>query len=429
MGLNLNSLKNLAPTLDTPEIGSTTTVAIPTMSVQHTEDIATTTSTKESVVPPAVTPATGPKISLMKLKKASGIDAPVIQNKEEKVEEGKSVAQIEKELQAKAEGVVVNTEETPVEVVNSTIETVVIQSEASVPEKIADSSESQSIIIGMDDDSNASQEEVVTVVEEAKEFFPKFNLGNSMKIDEDLVDLNDLITIKEDGTAEIATKPEIEAIPLAETITETIVTGAEAPIEITPIESISTTEEAVAIEIAEETINTQIPTEESSIMEDTTTQEEAPIEITPISEVAEENTTPTITPEYVAEVKTELSEQRRGGFRFFAQQKTKIMAGMGIVLSISAIAFFSTSLLPTGVDKAGKTNIHEVTPPVSEDTIPTPTTDTVPPPVENPDVTTVPSTPPDYEIGKDYSVTKNTKKNIRSKALPDTASGTEVPTP
>lgn len=34
-----------------------------------------------------------------------------------------------------------------------------------------------------------------------------------------------------------------------------------------------------------------------------------------------------------------------------------------------------------------------------------------------------------YEMGRDYSVTKNTKKNIQSKISTDSFTGTEIPTP
>ena len=37
--------------------------------------------------------------------------------------------------------------------------------------------------------------------------------------------------------------------------------------------------------------------------------------------------------------------------------------------------------------------------------------------------------PANYEVGRDYSVTKNTKKNVRSKAVITTLSGSETPTP
>lgn len=67
-----------------------------------------------------------------------------------------------------------------------------------------------------------------------------------------------------------------------------------------------------------------------------------------------------LTPEYVAEVKTELSEGRRAGFRFFTQRKTKIMAGISlVVLSVSAITLLSGTFLSNSMQKTGKGNVQE----------------------------------------------------------------------
>ena len=56
--------------------------------------------------------------------------------------------------------------------------------------------------------------------------------------------------------------------------------------------------------------------------------EEAPSTETVVTEAV------SVTPEYVAEVKTELSEGRRAGFRFLVQKKTKIIAGVTVVFSL-----------------------------------------------------------------------------------------------
>ena len=63
--------------------------------------------------------------------------------------------------------------------------------------------------------------------------------------------------------------------------------------------------------------------------------------------------------EYVEEVKTDLSEQRRAGFRFLIKQRTKVLAGLSILISISIIAMVSNSFLSTTIPK-GKSNIQEV---------------------------------------------------------------------
>lgn len=66
-----------------------------------------------------------------------------------------------------------------------------------------------------------------------------------------------------------------------------------------------------------------------------------------------------ITPEYVEEVKTELSEGRRAGFRFFVKNRTKILAGIGVISSLSIMAIFSGAFINNNVHKAGKVNIQE----------------------------------------------------------------------
>ncbi len=143
------------------------------------------------------------------------------------------------------------------------------------------------------------------------------------------------------------------------------------------------------------------------------------------TEVSEDRASPIITQEYVAEVKAELSEGRRAGFRFFVQNKTKIIAGVGVLFSISAIAMFSGSFLSVDIEKSGKSNIQETivnTPPV--DVSPSDLEPILPPVMEvESDIL------PSYEIGRDYSITKNTKKNIQNKTPQDTFTGAEIPTP
>lgn len=156
-----------------------------------------------------------------------------------------------------------------------------------------------------------------------------------------------------------------------------------------------------------------------------------------LSEESSDNTAIPATPEYVAEVKAELSEQRRAGFRFFAQKKTKIMAGSLITLSLVAIALLSSPFLSESIQKSGKTNIQET---IKNGTM-GPIEASGGTDVENTgtsavtptgSVTTAPISPVEitsYEIGRDYSVAKNTKKNTRTKTSSGATSGTGAPTP
>jgi len=135
-----------------------------------------------------------------------------------------------------------------------------------------------------------------------------------------------------------------------------------------------------------------------------------------------------ITPEYVAEVKTELSEQRRAGFRFFVQKNTKIMAGVSFLI-IAIGVFFSSSLFSTDIQKSRKSNIQEVIkntpvpPVVTENT----TSGAISEPVISTDVFPLEST--NYEAGRDYTIIKNTKKNIPRNSVVESVPNAEVPTP
>lgn len=172
--------------------------------------------------------------------------------------------------------------------------------------------------------------EIVEVSEkqETKEFFPKFQIAKEMHLDKDLWDLENLIATKEQQVG--GTTPEETA-------------------------SIIPATECVLMKV--ESLDTDTSDSDSLLIQkDEKMAEET---ITPLPEVSLEKS---IAPssEYVAEVKAELSEQRRAGFRFFIQKKTKIIAGISLlILSISAVTFFSGSLLPDDIQKSGKTNIQE----------------------------------------------------------------------
>lgn len=237
-----------------------------------------------------------------------------------------------------------------------------------------DSKESQSIFLSEEVEEIKDLKSENKGVGEMKEFFPNFHVSDELDLDEDLLDLQDFVTIKEH-----------EPITSQETI------NSIANMDLPPVsEAMSTI---------------TIPEEISDNIE-------------------------MITPEYVAEVKTELSENRRAGFRFFIQKKTKIIASVSlVVISALALTLFSDSFLSTDMQKSGKSNIQEIVknPTLESTNIPEPVelseTAIEVTPVEE---TVLPSAEKiGYEAGRDYSVTKNTKKNVSSRTL----SGTEIPTP
>lgn len=187
------------------------------------------------------------------------------------------------------------------------------------------SKESQSIItINEITESKDVKQETMEVME-TKEFFPNFQIIDTMNFDEDLLDLQDFITIKEHQEPIVSA----ESILMTETISPEEVSMNTSPI---------------------------IIDEESRVMHavEIISPEESNLEIKSAVIISEEpSNNSIITPEYIAEVKTELSEGRRAGFRFFVQKKTKIMAGIGlVVLSISAIALFSGSFLGENIQKS-----------------------------------------------------------------------------
>lgn len=450
MGLNLNSLKNL-PSAGTTESSikenapsAATASQTGAVSAQDIQVAKESLVVKEQTSP---APASGPKISLMKLKKASGMETVAPAPVEVVAKEEKSVAELEKELLREEPKSIVSMADQAAETSPSTVsDTKSEEAVTDIPspaESIAldtdtqEMSESLSIMDAEVPESEQAKEEASLVQEEPKEFFPNFHITDGMKLDDDLVDLEDLITIKEHDGDEAQTIDATSIVSIADTTdTATIKEEVLDIVEISEntVPAISAVEE-VATPSSIESVSTEVSETPSSVGEEVI------------------NTPAAITPEYVAEVKIELSEQRRGGFRFFSQNKTKIVAGFGIVLSLSVVAFFSNSLMPTDVETIGKSNVQEgdreptvpVEAPIKETENDPAIDPTVPAeipadadpaiPTETP-VDIIPSVPvvvapetPDYEIGKDYNVTKNTKKNVRSKATINTASGAEMPTP
>lgn len=383
MALNLDSLKNLSTPTDTPEKAHTPWIAHSSVEATHQSSAPEATIMSPSVPLVEKTSSMRPRISLMKLKQASSGDAsdvvvePVVA--ESAISDNLSVAELEKWFTShvKIEEIVSieqETEETKVLAVPeiSTI-SAPVEAVASTPKE--DSLWSESIVIdGGEEDVSAAEE----IVAEPKEVFPNFRISNTLGLDDDLIDFQDVIS---SDTLEVP--KEIWAMQWTEIETEVPA--------LIPEENIVKHEEAMV---------------QDAVLE------EAPSTETVVTEAV------SVTPEYVAEVKTELSEGRRAGFRFLVQKKTKIIAGVTVVFSLWLIAIIWTSLFSTDVHKTGKSNIQEI-----HNAVPVTETSTgsqaVPAEIEA----------ASYEMGRDYSVTKNTKKNVRSKAVDTTLSGSGTPTP
>ena len=283
-------------------------------------------------------------------------------------------------------------EKESIESVTETIEENAI-TDISIIEEVKEEISTESVSISIPDESPSEtkeeNQEIFKIADTTKELFPNFHIANDLRIDEGLLDMQDTLTIDE---GEKAVSSEKETILEGD---KEIVSEAEIPFQK------EETEEITAVVSIEET-------------EDSQKTEEAPVtEIVSAESPAEEPSPISLSSaEYVAEVKTELSEQRRAGFRFFMHKKTKILAGVSFVLlSVSAMAFFSGSLFSIDMQKSGKSNIQETAILEPTNTV----TAEVENIVENTEVVPVIATP-SYEIGRDYSVTKNKKKNIQSKS-------------
>lgn len=384
MALNLDSLKNLSTSpVDTPEKTHTLWIAHASQEVTAHNSAPETVTMSPSSHSVEETSSMRPRLSLMKLKKASSGDVSDVVPEaivDNSLSDNLSVAELEKWFtsQVKTEEDVIISEKIEESEILPIPEISPISAQVeeipSTPKE--DSIGSQSIVIGGEEWEALDAEQVPV---EPKELFPNFRISSTVQLDDDLLDFQDVIT---SNTFEAPA----EALPK-----QSVALDVEVPLTIQE-ESVSQDEEKATIQevVSEDVVNT---------------------------ETIEPTETVSITPEYVAEIKTELSEGRRAGFRFLMQKKTKIIAGMTVVFSLSLIAIISGSLFSNDVHKTGKSNVQEV-----QNVVPAIVSTTgsqVAPGVE----------PAGYEMGRDYSVTKNTKKNVRSKPLDNTLSGSGTPTP
>ena len=390
MGLNLDSLKNLA-TPATPNISHNNSITLATHEKPSTEKPIIETLAKQSLVQAEKIPSTGPKISLMKLKQWTQAD-----NKPEMVKapiyDELSVAEIEKSSTPTTQTEWSIEEVKEIKIQQTTPEV----TEVKIPEEmvITKVQESQSISIDMLGEKEHAE---IEVIEEPKEVFPNLHVSLAMNLEDDLLEFQDIITDNDTATR------------TSNLDTKTVLIEVISEIEETSSEIITT--EAVGVAENTETIKWEIlinpkVSELPSVPKSSSEALFAAPEIV------------AITPAYIAEVKTELSEGRRAGFRFFVQQKTKIIAWVGIVSSLALIAVFSGSLLGSDIPKTGKTNVQEQAN----------NTQTEASNIEAVNTASV-IEESSYEVGRDYSVAKNTKKNVSSKNTPSTSSGTEIPTP
>lgn len=404
MGLNLNSLKNIS--LEPTNTASTeNTIVSPVTLSQKTPPSISQSTASVSPSPETKTPSVAPKISLMQLKKASGINnSPVI-----------SEVPQEQPVQTSPVEITEKISKTPVSN-NTNSEVITIQQETIInttPEQeMITPAPVESIVIeeeGVIKDSNDGQ--LITIFKqtpvitkelpqttETKEFFPNFQISNQLDLDDDLLGLDDIIT--EQGQSII---PQEKSI-LTTNNTSEVISDME-PLTDTNKESIISSEIKETIsEVAKPSTDTiaKIPSNEAMV----------------------------ITPEYVAEVKTELSEGRRAGFRFFVKNNKKIVAGVGVLFSISAIALFSSSFFGADIQQSGKSNIQEVSnvqPNITGDELLSDISETGT--ISRPETTIISVETPNYELGRDYNIVKNTKKNIQTKKSIPTASEEKTLTP
>lgn len=397
MSLNLSSLKNISAKLTNnpqeKDHAETCTTKIPLLTLEKKSEV------KNSAITPSEMQSGGaPKISLMKLKQASGIETSPILEKE-KTNETEPVTEIMmgEEESEKNKTILSTPEQGDQEEVFSVLkqEPIPLSSgEVIITEELMSSSEKPESILTIEESLPAG-----------KEFFPNFQVSGKFDLEEDLLSLGEPLYINK----------------IAEPVVSEEFTLSPSP-EDTQMEEI----EVAPVSLEEEALS--VPEEITKTEAITPLQEESLEEIVVIDvpkETLHEEIIQDVTPEYVREVKADLSEGRRAGFRFFVQKKTKIIAGVGaVLLSLSAIAFFSGSLFLSDVEKSGKSNIQERAETLQTEVVAEKPSETPLPVVaENPIVET------NYEMGRDYTVTKNTKKNIRKNTTENSFSGTETPTP
>lgn len=381
MGLNLNSLKNISASQKAPDITPpsvhTTAYQPTTMTEEKPQNIEVTPKS----LPNTKLPGTGAKFSLSKLRWEVPKDE-IIPSQELDIEDGLSVAQIEQAAMEKIEAQIHQEKITQTigEVaIKEKNEWIIDHAKIILTEKknIHDIQTSESILWDIattpelwPDEKISTQSDIAPI----KELFPNLHTRKIDDIDEDLLDLKEII-----GTDS--------------SILDTNITTQAQQID---------TQSTPIIVVAEEESSGAV----HAIQESTITWDGCQIEIW-------NRETTIITPAYVEEIKTDLSQERRAGLRFLVKNKHKIMAGIGIVFSLSIIAIFSGTMIWTEIQKSWKTNILEDT--MVNTT--KPTVQEIAPGVIN------------YEIWRDYSITKNTKKNISTKGIGDTLSGTKAITP
>lgn len=297
--LNLDSLKNR--TTSSP-IGLTSTDNEQVSIVSETVAVAPATSegAKKSPIK---------KLSLMSLKKTGEGEVSVKPMEENKTESRaqeieKPKISLKKPQAIQEEETISVKEETIVELPSE------IAQEKVVSESIISEETSESFSLTIEGNNQTEKVEEAKVEEPKKEFFPKLQSLN-------LVDFSESVDIISDSL------PTIEAVQITET---PLVTSVSTPVEVVKEEV--KTQEIESVILTEEPKNEieDTPIPETLVTEETIPQEES-LTILPTEEVAHDK-------DYVEEVKTELSSQRKAGFRFFMEKKTKILAGVGIIASI-----------------------------------------------------------------------------------------------
>ena len=209
---------------------------------------------------------------------------------------------------------------------------------ASEKTTVQDSSESSSVVVSDDTEKHSrSEQREVSKTMETKELFPNFHISDKMNFDEEILGIQNITETENGSKTETGEKIEDTIMDGEPVFVKDAVSPEEKPSNDSPVSD--KTEEVMETQAGAD-IFEQKP--EVEAMEETTVSADDAVDSTVVP-----------TPEYVAEIKTELSGQRRAGFRFFAQKKTKILAGLGLaVLSISAVVLFSDSFFLMDLQKS-----------------------------------------------------------------------------
>lgn len=354
----------------------------------------------------AITPSWLPKISLMKLKEFTS------SGQEEVVHVPLQVNEVVTEAVSVVEEMETISLETPTPETSSSL---ILEDNEITEQSLGESIFSSKTLEEQESEMAISQEPEIKI-EEAKEFFPSLNLMEDFNISDDLLGIEDMSIKAETVAPAIVEEVAVQTEEIAET-PSVIIEESQAVIETAPIEEVA--QEMAAVNEEQEMVLSEDAKEEISSLS------------MPVA--------------HVEEVKNELSEQRKWGFRFFANKKASVLAWIGIVTTFSLIGLFGAGFFSSAVP-TGKSNIQEAVQPVVSEEITQPTPEVTPEAVEiMPEVapvTTVPtqeiveSTPeatevapittqptPEitepvpttttYEAGRDYTVIKNTKKNLK----------------